>query len=189
MSSYSTDIIARFWSYVDKTPNLENHWLWKGTILKDGYGQFHVTRRVRKLAHRFAYELLHGTIPPKLCVLHKPPCVVRNCVFHTYIGTHKDNTADMLALNRANPPRGDNHPLHLHPELAARGDNHWTHLYPEKTPKGMKNGYAKLTEEIVLAIRAMFATGQYTQQTIALLFDIPFQNINQIVLRKRWKHI
>lgn len=51
-------------------------------------------------AHRFAYMEKHGYIPSNLVVRHK--CDVRNCINidHLEVGTHKDNTHDMVSRKR-----------------------------------------------------------------------------------------
>lgn len=52
------------------------------------------------LAHRVAYELRHGEIPHGMQVLHKcdnPLCVNWE---HLFVGTCKENTADMIAKDR-----------------------------------------------------------------------------------------
>ncbi len=50
--------------------------------------------------HRLVYEQKNGKIPPKLLIRHT--CDVRNCVNenHLIMGTHQDNTNDMIARNR-----------------------------------------------------------------------------------------
>ena len=55
--------------------------------------------------------------------------------------------------------------------------------------RGEQSGTAKLTEEQVKEIRALYATGLYTQVTLSKLFPVNSQNINHIVTRKSWKHI
>lgn len=64
-----------------------------------GYGTISVDGEMR-LAHRVAWELAYGAIPPGLWVLHRcdhPPCVR---VDHLFLGTRADNTADMVAKGR-----------------------------------------------------------------------------------------
>src|SRR3990167_9081181 len=65
--------IARFWVRVDKTATC---WLWKGSIDSQGYGR--LSRRPRRSAHRFSYQLLIGPIPPGRELDHL--CRVRHCV-------------------------------------------------------------------------------------------------------------
>ena len=60
-------------------------------------------QKVRK-AHRIAWELVHGPVPEKFCVLHKcdnPPCIN---VDHLFLGTQQDNLADMNAKGRRRNP-------------------------------------------------------------------------------------
>ena len=74
------DPAARFWEHVEKTGDC---WLWTAKQNGKGYGKFTVGRRSlgqrRDIyAHRFAYELLVGSIPDGLQLDHL--CRVRNCV-------------------------------------------------------------------------------------------------------------
>ena len=93
------------------------HWssvpckLWAGktqTGRKDPYGVLG-----SKLAHRAAWETEYGPIPPGLCVCHY--CDVRLCVepLHLWLGTQKENLADMDAKGRrvnAQLPKGHKKP-------------------------------------------------------------------------------
>lgn len=69
----------RFWAKVDKEQTGTGCWEWASNCHPDGYGQF--TRRPETgtgRAHRIAYELLVGPIPPGLVIDHL--CRNRACV-------------------------------------------------------------------------------------------------------------
>lgn len=74
--------------------------IWTKSILKNGYGQDYLNGAQTRYAHRIAWIKKYGSIPKGLLVLHK--CDVRNCVNpnHLFLGTHKDNTQDMLNKKR-----------------------------------------------------------------------------------------
>lgn len=87
-------LAERFWPKVEKT---DGCWLWRGGKLKGGYGMLGGL-----LAHRIAFSLSTGDIPPGMHVLHRcdnPPCVNPA---HLFLGTHRDNMADKERKGRAN---------------------------------------------------------------------------------------
>jgi hypothetical protein len=65
------------------------------------YGQLEY-RRKTYLAHRVAWELINGPIPPKMCICHlcdNPKCINPS---HLFLGTYSDNVKDMLSKGRDN---------------------------------------------------------------------------------------
>lgn len=48
---------------------------------------------------------------------------------------------------------------------------------------------ARLTDEIVQTIRAMYATGRHSQTEIAKLYGVSSATIWKIVHRQKWKHV
>jgi hypothetical protein len=94
----SEDNMARFWNLVAKS-RPGDCWEWQSYKTCLGYGLFIVSRK-RYYAHRVSYFLTRSEIPQEMCVLHRcdnPGCVNPD---HLFLGTHKDNTQDMLAKGR-----------------------------------------------------------------------------------------
>ena len=98
-------IRERFWSKVDRSGEC---WLWMRGEDTSGYGTFRLAKTSDR-AHRVAWSMERGDIPPGKYVLHC--CDNRRCVRpdHLYIGTHADNMRDMIARGRARKARGEAH--------------------------------------------------------------------------------
>lgn len=98
----------RFWRYVTQGAP-DECWLWQGQLDKDGYGVFRADPKKPSMrAHRFAYELKHGPIPPEFFGRHT--CNTTACCnwAHVIPGTHLDNMADRKAAGHY--PAGEQHP-------------------------------------------------------------------------------
>jgi hypothetical protein len=95
------DVRLRFWEKVEKS---EGCWLWTASRHTDGYGRFGPNHAEAKRAHRVAYELEVGPIPPGMLVCHRcdtPLCVRPD---HLFLGTIGDNNRDMEAKGRSRRP-------------------------------------------------------------------------------------
>lgn len=90
----------RFWLHVQKT---ESCWVWTAHRNNNGYGLMRVgygINRATVSVHRLSWKMHNGEPPPGKCVLHKcdnPPCVNPD---HLFLGTHRDNTQDMIRKGR-----------------------------------------------------------------------------------------
>jgi hypothetical protein len=96
-----TDIRERFFRFVTES-DPQKCWLWCGTTTPRGYGQIGKGGAHGSLsAHRVSWIIHCGPIPEGLAVLHK--CDVKRCVNpgHLFLGTMKENTADMVSKGRA----------------------------------------------------------------------------------------
>lgn len=105
-TSMQEPYVGRFWAKVNKSgpissarPELGPCWLWTAAVSTNGYGQFRIGKK-NTVASRYSYELAYGPIVGGLWVLHhcdNPPCVRPD---HLYLGTHRDNTNDMVNRSR-----------------------------------------------------------------------------------------
>lgn len=96
--AHPTPLSDRFWSHVRKG---EGCWQWDSPransyprIRRGGGGTPKVS------AHRLAWELTHGDIPPGMFVCHH--CDNKNCVRpdHLFLGKPIDNSQDMIRKGR-----------------------------------------------------------------------------------------
>lgn len=94
-----------FWSIEDPTTGCR---LWTGAKDADGYGHTSVKAK-RYLAHRAAYEAVHGPIPEGMCVLHR--CDTPGCINeqHLFLGTKGSNNKDRAAKGRSADSHGERH--------------------------------------------------------------------------------
>ena len=96
---FSQSLIEKFWAHVDRR-GPDECWNWLGSLrggrgTGNGYGQFHIADCLKIGAHRFAYIITFGPIPPGMQIHHK--CENRACV----------NPAHLEALNPWDHARAD----------------------------------------------------------------------------------
>jgi HNH endonuclease/Helix-turn-helix domain len=152
-------------------------WDWMGHVDKTGYGHIHVNVAAKGwdktfLAHRVAYFIHYGTLPsPPLVVRHL--CGNRLCCNPNHLaeGTAQDNANDSVLLG-----------------TVARGDTHGFRKHPEAWLRGSQNKNSRLTEEDVIAIRALYDQG-WSYGRLAARFSVNKSTIARIVRRQTWQHI
>ncbi len=101
------DLATRFWVKVNKDgpvvrQELGQCWVWTAAKDRHGYGSILMSepKRGPKLAHRVAWELVHGPLGENEQVLHRcdnPPCVRDE---HLFKGDPAINAADRHAKGR-----------------------------------------------------------------------------------------
>jgi hypothetical protein len=159
----------KFWDRVPMgDPN--ECWDWPGARNQKGYGLFAVrtlpddyerTGRTwtQLVASRVAYYLTHGDKFDGFYICHK--CDNPSCVRpeHLFLGTAKENNKDMFDKGR-NPNQ-----------------------------VGSSNGFAKLTEESVKEMRAIYAAGGISFSKLARMFSVTEMAAHNAVRKKTWKHV
>lgn len=162
-------VAVRFWRKVNKdgpilVPELGPCWVWTGAT-HNGYGSMFVGKRAdggkhQEDAHRVAFFVEHGRWPAPMA-LHKCNGGASGCVRydHLYEGDNADNMRDRVRTGGyATAPRGSNHPN------------------------------AKLSEEMVRAMRARMESGA-TGASLAREYGLSAAVVSKIKRRQAWQHV
>ena len=158
-SKKGTTVEERFWSKVDKTSSCiyyNGTRCWIWTSYKHRQGYgLFKIKEKPYKAHRMSYKMKHGFIPDGMKVCHH--CDNPSCVNpnHLFTGTQKDNMRDAAKKKRLGKA------------------------------KGSRNGYAKLTEEQIPAIRK---DTRYHKK-IAKDYNVTRSVISGIKRGYSWKHV
>ena len=185
----------RFWSRVDRSGPC---WLWRGGTFRQGYGMFHAGLTGRYGAHRVAYELTHGSLPPGTSVRQR--CGVRTCCnpSHLVLGQSGPKlTADQVQAIRARYAAGERQAA----LAAAYGVGQrmissivtgvrWHSAGPLIRRPSVRGGAcaprAKLTWEQVDAIRARYAAGGVTQKALGAEYGVHENVIAALIRGRTW---
>jgi HNH endonuclease len=160
----------RFWSKVNKEGPLKPHmedrcWIWIGAHNTphsgEPYGVLYLgggNSRYQRFAHRIAYELQVGPIPPGKDILHR--CDTTLCVRGSHLrpGTHADNMADKVKRGRAASMPGESNP------------------------------FSKLTDQKVEVIRKLATWRVLSQQMIGFMFGVSQSTVSAIKVGEKWRH-
>lgn len=165
------DSIRRFWNLVEQR-DAKSCWLWKGcknTVTGYGVVARYVDGKVQQMrAHRLAYLISFGDIPPGMCVCHT--CDTPLCCNpkHLWLGTFADNNRDRDRKGRRNS----------------------THTgFTDGRTAGERNVKAKLTERQIQDIWHRYLTKSETQRAMARRLGVHFATINRIVRNRAWRHL
>jgi hypothetical protein len=102
---------ARFEAFCEKITE-SGCWIWMGSLdggWLGGYGRIRMAPMKERRAHRLAWELYRGPVPPGKWVLHR--CDVPCCVNpgHLFLGNAKVNVVDRQIKGRHRAQQGDEH--------------------------------------------------------------------------------
>lgn len=148
------DVARRYWVKVEQGSD-DECWPWRGYRARFGYGRFLVEGKVGP-AHRTAWLLTFGPIPPGIFVCHhcdNPPCCNPAYLF---LGTALDNNRDRASKGRSVPARGT------------------------------RNASNKLSEDDVRAIRQRLAVGGESHRGLAEEYGVGKTIIGSIATGKKW---
>lgn len=160
---------ARLWAKVERR-GPDDCWNWTGGVTRPGshgYGRIFISYAARPrsmVAHRLAWMLANGPVPPDMEVCHR--CDNPRCCnpAHLFLGTHTDNMRDCSSKHRTfwqtrPAPRGDAHPN-------------------TKTP-----------DVTVMCMRMEWAMGIGSQSQVADRFSVPRKIAQDLISGRKRTHL
>ena len=163
MNNKNYALEERFWNKVNKDTD-NGCWEWTAHLNKKGrYGRIKINGK-EKLAHRVSWEMMHGSIPNNMRILHhcdNPRCVNPS---HLFIGTQADNMRDAVSKGRNGCLKGEAHPWSKLTAIEV--------LRLRKEYKTIKRGYK---------------TKYVTEQSKKLC--VKFETVEAVIYGRTWKHL
>lgn len=161
----SVPLEERFWSKVDRNGPIPEHLphlgpCWTWLGAQGTRGYGLFFADRHRRAHQVAFFIEHGRWS-RACVLHA--CDHPGCVrpSHLFEGTQLDNIQDRHAKGRSRGGR----------------------------VLGSRHGLAKLTEDIVRAMRREYAAGGVSQYELGKRYGVTQAAVGDVVRRRLWKHV
>lgn len=118
----------------------------------------------------------------------KPKCFgVHRLVAFAFLGAPDDPD---MEVNHRSGVKSDNRVVNLEWVTAKQNMRHSIEVLGNVFGHiGETNGGVKIKEEDVIKIRELYAGREYTQENLAVMFDLSRSHISSIVNRRFWTHI
>ncbi len=128
-----------------------------------------------------------GYLTAKLCGLHiRKTVAVHKLVVLAFVGPRPEVERE---INHINGIKTDNRITNLEYVTSSENHQHAIRLGLINLARGERVACSRLTESSVREIRAMYASGSYTQWELARMFGVRQCSISDAVLGKTWKHV
>ena len=176
--------------------------IWKDVDSYKGYYQVSNCGRVRSVSRSIRYHTYEKMADSQVI---KP---VMTYSGYGRVTLNKNGNAKIKAVHRlvlfafTGPPpthkhqcnhkdgdKMNNHIDNLEWVTGKENVQHSFNVLNNRTARGERQGHSKLTEDDVIQIRRLYATGEYTQQEIADMYGVRGSNIGAIVRLESWAHV
>jgi len=136
--------------------------IWTGAVQRHGYGAFKIGQE-KIDAHVASWRIANGGKPVPICQLVMHKCDCRMCVNpeHLKLGTVSQNMLDAHKEGRGE-------------DFKSQGEQHYN---------------AKLTEEIVRALRHEYESTQISGRALAEKHGLNYSCVKSVLQWKSWKHV
>ncbi len=169
--------------------------IWKDVIGYEGLYQVSNMGRIKSFHHSATGQILkpqdngHGYLQITLYGHGRPKqACMHRLVLRAFYGLPP--SPDHQG-NHKNGIRSDNRLDNLEWMTKSENEKHACRVLGKAPPlvAGETNGQSKLTDEDVIEIRRLYATGEHTQRELGDRFGVDRATIGLIVRRETWKHV